>query len=235
MVSTDENKNGITDETRTADSVVSADAPTGDSEKTDFEALYEETFDKRISPGSLVTGTVVQIGTDYIMIDIGRKIDGQVPIDEFLDTDGTLTCSVGQDVEVLVESINTTKGVIKLSKRKAERLKVWDEVIKASQENTYLSGRVKERIKGGLIVDIGLDAFLPTSQATLGPATETDLEAMIGRVIDVSVIKFNRKKNNVVVSHREVLEKQREENKKRLLATLAKGDVVTGRVKNIMS
>lgn len=235
MVSTDENKNGITDETRTADSVVSADAPTGDSEKTDFEALYEETFDKRISPGSLVTGTVVQIGTDYIMIDIGRKIDGQVPIDEFLDTDGTLTCSVGQDVEVLVESINTTKGVIKLSKRKAERLKVWDEVIKASQENTYLSGRVKERIKGGLIVDIGLDAFLPTSQATLGPATEADLEAMIGRVIDVSVIKFNRKKNNVVVSHREVLEKQREENKKRLLATLAKGDVVTGRVKNIMS
>ncbi|HOJ13252.1 MAG TPA: 30S ribosomal protein S1 [Deltaproteobacteria bacterium] len=235
MVSVDETKNGPKDEGHATQDVSAGDSEVNETGGADFEALYEETFDKRITPGSLVTGTVVQIGTDFIMIDIGRKIDGQAPISEFLGEDGTLNCSVGQEVEVLVESINTTKGIIRLSKQKAERLKVWDDVVKASQENTYLRGRVKERIKGGLIVDIGLNAFLPSSQASLGPVSDAELESMIGRVIDVAVIKFNRKKNNVVVSHREVLEKQREENKKRLLATLAKGDVVTGKVKNIMS
>ncbi len=235
MYSVDETKNEHESTTEEKVDLVETKAENSETESTNFEALYEGTFDKRITSGSLVSGTVVQIGTDYIMIDIGRKIDGQAPIGEFIGEDGAITCAVGQEVEVLVESMNTSKGIIRLSKEKAKKLKIWDDIVKASQENTYLRGKVTERIKGGLIVDIGLPAFLPSSQTTVSPVSESDLENMIGQEIDVSVIKFNRKKNNVVVSHREVLEKEREENKKHLLATLAKGDVVTGRVKNIMS
>ncbi len=235
MYNVDETNNHHDDSGAAKGDLAEARSENLETDGTNFEALYEETFDKHITPGSVVTGTVVQISTDYIMIDIGRKIDGQAPISEFIGPDGAITCAVGQDVEVLVESINSSKGVIRLSKEKAKRLKIWDDILKASQDNTYLKGRVAERIKGGLIVDIGLPAFLPSSQATINPVSEADLEKMIGMEIDVAVIKFNRKKNNVVVSHREVLEKQREVNKKHLLATLAKGDVVTGRVKNIMS
>ncbi len=203
--------------------------------ETDLEALYEETLDKRVSTGSVVMGTVVQIGTEHIMIDIGRKNDGQARIQEFIDDKGNINISVGDEVEVLVESINPVKGIIRLSKEKARRIKVWDDIFKAYQENGFLKGRVVERIMGGLTVDIGILAFLPSSQATLNPVSETELEKMIGHDIDVAVIKFNRKKNNVVVSHREILERQRDENKKKLLETLSKDDVITGKVKNIMA
>jgi small subunit ribosomal protein S1 len=203
--------------------------------ETDLEALYEETLDKRVSTGSVVMGTVVQIGTEHIMIDIGRKNDGQARIQEFIDDKGSINVSVGDEVEVLVESINPVKGIIRLSKEKARRIKVWDDIFKAYQDNGFLKGRVVERIKGGLTVDIGILAFLPSSQATLNPVSETELEKVIGQDIDVAVIKFNRKKNNVVVSHREILERQREENKKKLMETLAKDDVITGKVKNIMA
>jgi len=235
MFSVDETKNEQENTVTTKEIAAGSRTESSDAESTNFEALYEGTFDKRITPGSVVTGTVVQISSDHIMIDIGRKMDGQAPISEFIGDDGEITVAVGQEVEVLVESINTSRGVIRLSKEKAKRLKIWDDIVKAYQDNTYMRGKVTERIKGGLIVDIGLGAFLPSSQATVNPVSEADLEKMIGQVIDVAIIKFNRKKNNVVVSHREVLEKQRDESKKQLLTTLAKGDVVTGRVKNIMS
>ena len=203
--------------------------------ETDLEALYEETLDKRVSTGSVVMGTVVQIGTEHIMIDIGRKNDGQARIQEFIDEKGNINISVGDEVEVLVESINPVKGIIRLSKEKARRIKIWDDIFKAYQDNGFLKGRVVERIKGGLTVDIGILAFLPSSQATLNPVSETELEKTIGQEIDVAVIKFNRKKNNVVVSHREILEREREENKKKLMETLAKDDIITGKVKNIMA
>jgi small subunit ribosomal protein S1 len=201
----------------------------------ELEALYEETLDKRVSTGSVVTGTVVQVGTEHIMIDIGRKMDGQASIREFIDENGIITVSVGDEVEVLVESINPSKGIIRLSKEKARRIKIWDDIIQAYQENTFLKGRIIERIKGGLTIDIGVPSFLPTSQATLNPTSESELEKMVGQTIDVAIIKFNRKKNNVVVSHREVLERKREESKKKIIATLSKGDVVMGTVKNIMA
>ena len=204
-------------------------------DETDLEALYEETLDKRVSTGSVVMGTVVQIGTEHIMIDIGRKNDGQARIHEFIDEKGNISISVGDEVEVLVESINPVKGIIRLSKEKARRIKIWDDIFKAYQDNGFLKGRVVERIKGGLTVDIGILAFLPSSQATLNPVSETELEKTIGQEIDVAVIKFNRKKNNVVVSHREILERERDENKKKLMETLAKDDIITGKVKNIMA
>jgi small subunit ribosomal protein S1 len=235
MYNVDETKNEKENGSAIKEELVNHSEESSGTESTDLEALYGETFDKRITTGSVVTGTVVQISTDYIMVDIGRKIDGQAPINEFIGDNGELTISVGDEVEVLVESINAGKGIIRLSKEKAKRLKIWDDIVKAYQENIYLRGKVTERIKGGLIVDIGMPSFLPSSQATVNPVSEPELEHLIGQTIDVAVIKFNRKKNNVVVSHREVLEKQREESKKTLLTTLKKGDEVTGKVKNIMS
>jgi len=205
------------------------------SEEKNLEELYEETLYKHISSGSVVTGTVVQIGSEYIMIDIGRKNEGQAPLKEFIDKDGNINTKVGDQVEVLVESINSSKGIIRLSKEKAQRVKVWQDIINAYQDNTYLTGMVVERIKGGLTVDIGIPAFLPSSHTSINPLSEHDLEKMVGSEIGVAVIKYNRKKNNVVVSHKEVLEKQREEQKKQILSTLSKGDVIAGTVKNITS
>jgi small subunit ribosomal protein S1 len=206
MYNVDETKNEQENTASTKESPAETKTEGIEADSTNFEALYEGTFDKRITPGSVVMGTVVQISSDHIMIDIGRKNEGQAPISEFIGDDGEITTAVGQEVEVLVESINTSKGIIRLSKEKAKRLKIWDDIVKAYQDNSYLRGKVTERIKGGLIVDIGLGAFLPSSQATVSPVSEADLEKMIGQVIDVAIIKFNRKKNNVVVSHREVLE-----------------------------
>ncbi len=239
MYNLEENKTDQKDEPTVKEEMTESKNTSDDSgefEKNfELEALYEETIDKRVSTGSVVTGTVVQVGTEHIMIDIGRKMEGQASIREFIDDNGVITVSVGDEVEVLVETINPSKGIIRLSKEKAKRIKVWDYIIDAYQEHTFLKGKVTERIKGGLTVDIGVPSFLPTSQATLNPVSETELEKMVGQTIEVAVIKFNRKKNNVVVSHRDFLEKNREESKKKLISTLSKGDVVTGTVKNIMA
>jgi small subunit ribosomal protein S1 len=239
MYNLEETKTNQTDETNikedTAESTAAAEDSIDFAKSMDLEALYEETIDKRVTTGSVVTGTVVQVGTEHIMIDIGRKMEGQALIREFIDDNGSLSIGVGDEVEVLVESINPAKGIIRLSKDKARRIKVWDDIMIAYQDHTFLKGKVSERIKGGLTVDIGIPAFLPTSQATLNPVAESELEKMVGQNIEVAIIKFNRKKNNVVVSHRECLERKREENKKKLIATLHKDDVVTGTVKNIMA
>ena len=205
------------------------------SSQSDLEALIDSTFDKKITPGSVVIGTVVQIGTESIMMDVGRKNEGEVPLREFIDENGNITVAIGDEVEVLVESINQGKGVIRLSKGKAERFRAWDKLLAAFNDATPVSGRVVERIKGGLTVDIGVPAFLPASQASLMPPSDADLERLIGKSVDVLIIKLNRKKNNVVVSRRELLEKDRDAKKQKLLAELNAGDVVTGVVKNIMA
>jgi small subunit ribosomal protein S1 len=204
-------------------------------ERGDLEALYGEALGKPVSHGSVVTGTIVQIGTDYIMIDIGRKIEGQARLSEFIDKDGNIGVSIGDQIEVFVESVNVRKNIIRLSKEKAKGIKVWDDITNAQHENKTLTGKVVERIKGGVMVDIGVPAFLPNSQIDVNPPSEAELNALIGTDIEVSVIKYNRKKNNVVVTRREILEKKRTDQKKQLLSTLKEGDVVKGLVKNIMA
>ena len=205
-----------------------------EKEQTNYEALYGETFGKSLSIGAIITGTVVQIDAENIMIDVGRKIEGNAPIKEFLDENGDINVSIGDEVEVLVLSLSG-KG-IRLSKERARSLKVWDDIIKAYQDKTTITGKVLNRIKGGLMVDmVGVQAFLPSSHASLSQPTEADLEKLIGEKIEVTVIKYNRKKNNVVVSHRDVLEKERDAKKKILLGTIKKGDTVKGLVKNILA
>ncbi len=223
------------EEIKTEENIDSLKEDERKGEEKDVGALYEEALGKPVSSGSIITGTVVQIGTEYIMIDIGRKIEGQAPIHEFIDDDGGINIDVGDQVDVFVESINPGKNLIKLSKEKARLIKIWEEIIRAYHEHTVVTGKVIERIKGGLTLDIGIPAFLPGSQVTINPPTEAQLDALVGSKIDVAVIKYNRKKNNVVVSHREVLEKQREERKRHLLATLKEGDILKGIIKNIMA
>ncbi|MCK7509988.1 MAG: S1 RNA-binding domain-containing protein [Desulfobacterales bacterium] len=183
----------------------------------------------------MVTGTVVQISADHIMIDIGRKIDGQAPISEFIGDDGEITIAVGQEVEVLVESINASRGVIRLSKEKAKRLKIWDDIVKAYQDNTYLRGKVTERIKGGLIVDIGLRAFLPSSQATGQPGERSrsrkDDRPGHRRVPSSS---STGRRTTWCVSHREVpREAARGEQEDTCSPPWPRATWSTGRVKNI--
>jgi len=203
-----------------------------DTELTNYEALYGETFGT-LSVGSVITGTVIQIDSENIMIDVGRKIEGSAPIKEFIDDEGNISVALGDEVEVLVLSVSG-KG-IRLSKEKAKSLKVWDDIIKAYQDKTTITGKVTSRIKGGLMVDVGVQAFLPSSHASLSQPTEAELEKLIGQKIEVSIIKYNRKKNNVVVSFRDVLEKDRDVKKKAVLETIKKGDVVQGTVKNILA
>lgn len=203
-----------------------------DTDQPNYEALYGETFGT-LSVGSIITGTVIQIDADNIMIDVGRKIEGSAPLKEFLDDEGNISVGIGDEVEVLVLSVSGK--VIRLSKERARSLKVWDDIIKAYQDKETITGKVTSRIKGGLMVDVGVQAFLPSSHASLSQPTEAELEKLIGQKIDVSVIKYNRKKNNVVVSFRDVLEKDRDVRKKAVLETLKKGDVVKGVVKNILA
>jgi small subunit ribosomal protein S1 len=123
-----------------------------ETDQTNYEALYGETFGKSLSIGAIITGTVVQIDAENIMIDVGRKIEGNAPIKEFLDENGNISVSIGDEVEVLVLSLSG-RG-IRLSKERARSLKVWDDIIKAYQDKTTITGKVLNRIKGGLMVDL---------------------------------------------------------------------------------
>jgi small subunit ribosomal protein S1 len=149
MYSVDETKNEHESTTEEKVDLVETKAENSETESTNFEALYEGTFDKRITSGSLVSGPVVQIGTDYIMIDIGRKIDGQAPIGEFIGEDGAITCAVGQEVEVLVESMNTSKGIIRLSKEKAKKLKIWTTSSRHLRKTPISGARSRKGSRGG--------------------------------------------------------------------------------------
>ncbi len=207
------------------------------AEKT--EKLAEENFAqlldeeiKTISSGEVVTGKVIRVDEDSVIIDIGYKSEGVVPVSEFKGPDGTIRVQPGDEVQVLVERLRTPDGLVKLSYRRLQRQKAWETVEKAAKDNAFLEAYVLERIKGGFAVDIqGLRAFLPFSQAFL--KTPKYPEEIINTHIKVAVINCSRKKNNIVVSRKVVLEKEQEEQRKSLLESLEEGQVREGIVKNI--
>ncbi len=207
------------------------------AEKT--EKLAEENFAqlldeeiKTISSGEVVTGKVIRVDEDSVIIDIGYKSEGVVPVSEFKGPDGTIRVQPGDEVQVLVERLRTPDGLVKLSYRRLQRQKAWETVEKATKDNAFLEAYVLERIKGGFAVDIqGLRAFLPFSQAFL--KTPKYPEEIINTHIKVAVINCSRKKNNIVVSRKVVLEKEQEEQRKSLLESLEEGQVREGIVKNI--
>jgi len=179
--------------------------------------------------GEVVRGRVVHVGSSEVLIDVGYKSEGAISIEEFLRHGGLP--KVGDEIEVYLEAKEDNEGLIVLSKDKADKIKVWDAITQAYEKGSPVEGRVVEVVKGGLSVEVGVKAFLPGSQVDLRPVK--NLGAMIGQSIRARVIKLNRRRGNVVLSRRAVLEEEREEKKKHTLEVLAEGMVLTGTVKNI--
>ena len=195
-----------------------------------FQELYEESL-KSIKEGEVVRGNIIQVTDDYVMVDIGYKSEGQIRISEFTDEEGEVTAKVGDQVDVLLEYHEDENGEIVLSKEKATKIKVWDEISKIYKDDGVIEGRIVSKVKGGLSVDIGVQAFLPGSQVDLRPVR--NLDSLIGKQCQFKILKYNKKRRNVVLSRRVLLEKEREELKSDTLDRLEEGKILKGVVKNI--
>ena len=201
----------------------------------DFESLLAETFDTKetLEEGRIVTGEVIQIGKDHVVVDVGYKSEGELSISEFADTTGEITVKVGDHVDIFLENLENEDGLIEISKEKADKMKVWDEISVACEHDEIIEGTISQRVKGGLSVTIrgGVKAFLPGSQVDLRPIR--NLERLIGETHRFKVIKFNKKRGNIVLSRRALLEQERDQMKEKTLEKLEEGIVVEGIVKNI--
>src|SRR6201989_2433700 len=202
----------------------------------DFAAMFEAQMKERggdgvLKEGELVKGTVVQVTKDYAVVDIGYKSEGQIPISEFTNPRGEVTVKDGDPVEVLLESRENDTGMVVLSKEKADKMRIWDEISAACERDEIVKGTIVGRVKGGLSVDIGVKAFLPGSQVDIRPVR--NLDQYIAKEFEFKVIKFNKKRGNIVLSRRVLLEKERDEQKTKTLETLEEGKVVRGVIKNI--
>ena len=209
--------------------------PGGMGGQREMETPPEETMEYWLSrsvgdieEGEVVRGRVVEVRPGDVIVDIGYKSEGAIPIEEFRHTGAP---KVGEEIEVFLEAKEDSEGLIVLSKDKADKIKVWDQISKAFDAGFPVEGRVVEVVKGGLAVDVGVRAFLPGSQVDLRPVK--NLGSMMGQTIRAKVIKLNRRRGNVVLSRRAVLETEREEKKKHTLAVLTEGMALTGTVKNI--
>lgn len=196
----------------------------------DLMDLYEESF-KRFAEGEVVTGRIISIDRDHVLVDIGYKSEGQIRIGEFQDEKGQVKAKPGDKVEVMVEWWDDENEVVVLSKEKAEKVKVWEEIKRAYEADEPVEGVIASRVKGGFSVDIGVNAFLPGSQADLRPVR--NLDEMVGKTYKFKVLKFNRKRSNIVLSRRVILESERESKRASTLASIYEGKVVNGVVKNI--
>ena len=195
-----------------------------------FEKIYEESI-KSMQDGEVVQGKVIQITTDYVIIDVGCKSEGQIPIQEFYDSDNQIGVQVGDTTDVLIEDWENENGMMVLSKQKADQMRVWDTISSVHDQDGVLEGKIVSRIKGGLSVDIGLKAFLPGSQVDLHPVR--NLDKFIGEIHQFKILKYNRKRGNVVLSRRAIMEKEREGLRQETLKNIREGAIVEGVVKNI--
>jgi len=193
----------------------------------DMDSLLGEEMED-LQPGRILDGRIVGRAGDDFVIEVGLKSEGLVNKDEFDDLD---QIKIGDRVQVLLEALEDEHGVIQLSKRKADRLINWQRIIETAHEGDVVEGRVLRKIKGGLLVDIGVPVFLPASQVDI--RRPGDIGEYIGREIRAEILKIDEERRNIVISRRKLIESEREEAKKRLLSTLKEGDLVTGTVKNI--
>src|SRR5438105_2913920 len=201
-----------------------------DSEFDRLLDMYDVSF-KNFAEGEVVKGIVLQVSDSEVIVDVGYKSEGIIPVDEFRDETGKVGVKPGDTVDVLLEKTEDKEGYVVLSKEKAEKMKVWDDVERAYQERRVVVGRVIERVKGGLAVDIGVRAFLPGSQVDLRPVR--NLDSLKGQELRMRVIKVNKKRGNIVLSRKAVLEEENAEKKRDTLEALEEGKVLMGTVKNI--
>ena len=192
--------------------------------------MYEESF-KRFEEGEVVTGRIISVDKDHVLVDIGYKSEGQIRIHEFKDEKGDINAEVGDKVEVMVEWWDDEEERVVLSKEKAKNVKVWEEIKKSYDEEGTIDGVITSRVKGGFSVDIGVQAFLPGSQADLRPIR--NLDDLVGNEYKFKILKYNRKRSNIVLSRRVILEEERETMRTATLAVIEEGKILDGIVKNI--
>jgi len=192
--------------------------------------MYEESF-KRFGEGEVVIGRIISVDKDYVLVDIGYKSEGQIRINEFKDEEGNVNAKVDDTVEVMVEWWDEEDEVVILSKEKAAKVKVWEDIKKAYDDDGTVDGIITTRVKGGFSVDIGVQAFLPGSQADLRPIR--NLDEMVGQTFTFKILKYNRKRSNIVLSRRVILEQELDAQRADTLSSIEEGKVVDGIVKNI--
>jgi small subunit ribosomal protein S1 len=199
------------------------------TELTEMELMYAETF-KELEEGSILEGSVVAIQAEGVVVDIGYKSEGIVPREEFAPEELN-ALKVGDRFLVYLEEREDAEGNMILSKEKADRMKVWGDLERIFEKGEVIEGKVLTKIKGGMMVDIGIKAFLPGSQIDLRPVR--DLDSLVGKIFQMKIIKMNHRRSNVVVSRRVVLEDTRDRRKQQAMATLQEGQIIDGQVKNI--
>ncbi len=213
----------------------SAPETAGAANSDDFAAALENfttETEESVGEDHVIHGTVIKLTTTHVVVDIGAKSEGMLPIAEVMDHEGKPKFQAGDPIDVLREKGQTEEGYINLSHQKAARLRAWDDIEKAFNEKTPIKGVVVDRIKGGLTVDIqGAQAFLPGSQVDLRPVR--NLDGMKGQTLEVAVIKLNKKRGNIVVSRKQLLEEEQQEKRGKTLEHLEEGAVLTGVVKNL--
>ena len=197
---------------------------------TEFEKLLEGGFDAA-KPGELVTGKVLEVGRDYVIVDIGFKSEGHIPLNQFKDHEGDITVEEGEDIEVLLLSPENEAGEVVLSRDRAEQLRTWNKLEVAHENDTTVPGRIVQKVKGGLQVDVGVPAFLPGSQVDIRP--QRNLDKFIDETYEFQILKFSRERGNIVLSRRAVLETERKALKRDTIEQLAEGVVMEGIVKNV--
>ena len=196
----------------------------------EFETLFEESL-RTVKPGGVVKGRVVGITSTHVLIDVGYKSEGGIPIQEFSDRHGNLQVKVGDEVDVFFDSSEGENGGIVLSRERAENIKLWEEIEKAYNEGLGIEGRIVGKVKGGFRVDVGVPGFLPGSHVDIRPSR--NLDRFIGTTDRFVILKYNRARGNVVLSRRALLEKERDSLKKEILKVLEEGVILEGTVKNI--
>ncbi|MDA8019394.1 MAG: 30S ribosomal protein S1 [Thermoanaerobaculia bacterium] len=202
-------------------------------EELDYEelvALYDDSM-RHLEEGEIVTGYIVEVTDSDVVVDVGYKSEGLIALNEFTNRDGEVTVKEGDEVEVLLEKTEDLEGHILLSKQKAERMRVWQQIEQAYKEGSIIYGTVVDRIKGGLTVDVGLRAFLPGSLVDIKPVK--NLESLRNQELEFKVISLDRRRNNIVLSRKAVLEKEFAKRKAETLEKLEEGAVLAGVVKNI--
>jgi len=199
----------------------------GAFDEKEMDALYESTI-KDIKEGQIVKSRIIEIRKNDIVVDIGYKSEGIIPMAEFREPE---KLKVGDELEVLLESKENDEGRVAVSKIKADKLQGWERIISTYKENDIIEGKPTRKVKGGLMVDVGMEAFLPASLASMKPYT--NLDSLIGQKLEFKIVKINRSRRNIVVSRKDVLRQRLEESRQRLMKELEKGALVPGVVKNI--
>ena len=197
-----------------------------------FADMFENSLESRdFNVGDVVKGTVVEVQEDYVLIDINYKSEGMIPISEFRVVEGKEAIAVNTEVEVYIDKVENENGMVVLSKDKADMLRAWNDISRAAESEEVIEGTIIAKVKGGLSVDIGVKAFLPGSQIDLRPVRNMD--TFIGKKYKFKVIKFNKRRGNIVLSRRALLEEERENLRSQTLDAMQEGSVVKGIVKNI--